>query len=96
MPVLGAEAPAGEAGRSQANDIYAFTGHANQDVTLTVDGLNRFLSGGGVSYDYDDRGNMTADGVRAYAYDFDNRLTSVTGGGTGDVSLSGACPRACP
>jgi RHS repeat-associated protein len=76
------------ASRTMANDIYAFTGHANQDVTLTVDGLNRFLSGGGVTYAYDDRGNMTADGVRAYAYDFDNRLTSVTGGGTGDVSLS--------
>ncbi|WP_308418878.1 RHS repeat-associated core domain-containing protein, partial [Glycocaulis albus] len=45
-------------------------------------------SGGGVTYSYDDRGNMTADGVRAYAYDFDNRLTSVTGGGTGDVALS--------
>jgi RHS repeat-associated protein len=76
------------ASRTMANDIYAFTGHTNQDVTLTVDGLNRFLSGGGVTYDYDDRGNMTADGVRAYAYDFDNRLTSVTGGGTGDVSLT--------
>jgi RHS repeat-associated protein len=68
--------------------LYAFTGHTNQDVTLTVDGLNRFLSGGGVTYAYDARGNMTADGVRAYAYDFDNRLTSVTGGGTGDVSLT--------
>ncbi|WP_371394206.1 RHS repeat domain-containing protein [Glycocaulis abyssi] len=76
------------ASRTMANDIYAFTGHVNQDVTLTVDGLNRFLSGGGVTYDYDDRGNMTADGVRAYAYDFDNRLTSVTGGGTGNVSLT--------
>ncbi|GGH09043.1 hypothetical protein GCM10007420_27300 [Glycocaulis albus] len=76
------------ASRTMANDIYAFTGHANQDVTVTVDGLNRFLSGGGVTYSYDDRGNMTADGVRAYAYDFDNRLTSVTGGGTGDVALT--------
>ena len=76
------------ASRTMANDIYAFTGHTNQDVTITVDGLNRFLSGGGVTYDYDDRGNMTADGVRSYAYDFDNRLTSVTGGGTGDVSLT--------
>jgi YD repeat-containing protein len=76
------------ASRTMANDIYAFTGHTNQDVTITVDGLNRFLSGGGVTYDYDDRGNMTADGVRTYAYDFDNRLTSVTGGGGGDVSLS--------
>ena len=44
MPVLGAGAPAGEAGRTMANDIYAFTGHTNQDVTITVDGLNRFLS----------------------------------------------------
>ncbi|MGP1274679.1 MAG: hypothetical protein ACQRW7_04590, partial [Caulobacterales bacterium] len=76
------------ASRTMANDIYAFAGHTNQDVTITVDGLNRFLSGGGVTYSYDNRGNMTTDGVRSYAYDFDNRLTSVTGGGGGDVSLS--------
>ncbi|MFC4726499.1 RHS repeat domain-containing protein [Glycocaulis abyssi] len=29
------------ASRTMANDIYAFTGHTNQDVTVTVDGLNR-------------------------------------------------------
>ena len=79
MPVLGADAPAGAAGRTLANDIHAFTGHANQDLTVAVDGLQRFLSGGSVTYAYDDRGNMTADGVRAYAYDFDNRLTHVSG-----------------
>lgn len=30
----------GEAGRSNANDIYVFTGHTNQDVTVTVDRLS--------------------------------------------------------
>src|SRR5690606_5840526 len=49
-------------------------------------GLDQYLTGP-ASYSYDARGSLTSDGTRSYAYDFDNRLTSVTGVG-GAVALS--------
>ena len=73
--------------RSMSNDLYALTGLSNIDHTFTVDGLNRYLTGAGVMFSHDTRGNLTQDGTRTYGYDFDNRLTSVTGVG-GAVSLS--------
>ncbi len=81
--------PAGQiASRTLSNEVFAYTGHQNVNHTFTVDGLNRYLTGGGASYSYDARGNMTGDGTRTYGYDFDNRLTTVSGGGQGAVTLS--------
>ena len=39
--------------------------------------LNQYTAVGGVSYTYDDNGNMTYDGANLYSYDPENRLTTV-------------------
>ncbi len=48
-------------------------------VNYTYDAANRLTSVGGVTYTWDDNGNLTSDGVRDYDYDRANRLTQVTG-----------------
>jgi YD repeat-containing protein len=72
--------------RGMTNNIYQYTGLANLDHTFTVNGLDQYLTGP-ASYTYDTRGSLTYDGTRTYTYDFDNRLTGVTGVG-GAVTLS--------
>lgn len=52
------------------------------------DGLNRYTSVGGVTYGYDDRGNLLSDGSRSFAYDLENHLLSVTGSGVTGVNLT--------
>jgi len=37
-------------------------------------------SAGGVGYDWDFNGNLLADGVRSYEYDYANRLVAVVSG----------------
>lgn len=72
--------------RSMTNNIYQMTGLTNLDHNFTVNGLDQYLTGP-ASYTYDTRGNLTSDGTRTYTYDFDNRLTNVTGVG-GAVALT--------
>ncbi|MBI4356251.1 MAG: hypothetical protein HY597_07405 [Candidatus Omnitrophica bacterium] len=43
--------------------------------------LNQYATVGGTNLTYDLNGNLSNDGVRSYDYDFDNRLTRVTGPG---------------
>ncbi|NLH40411.1 MAG: hypothetical protein GX448_01120, partial [Planctomycetes bacterium] len=45
--------------------------------TYVTNALNQYTSVAGVSYTYDTRGNMTYDGANMYAYDPENRLTTV-------------------
>ncbi|MBV5262143.1 RHS repeat protein, partial [Synechococcus moorigangaii CMS01] len=73
--------------RSMTNALHAPTGLTNLDHTFTVNGLDQYLTGAGVTFTHDARGSLTYDGTRTYAYDFDNRLTNVTGVG-GAVALS--------
>lgn len=72
--------------RGMTNNIYQMSGLSNLDHNFTVNGLDQYLTGP-TSYTYDARGSLTSDGTRTYAYDFDNRLTGVTGVG-GAVTLS--------
>jgi len=62
---------------------------AGNRLTQTVDGLtttyqydeaDRLTNVNGVSYTWDDNGNLLADGVNTYTYDAANRLTAVNGG----------------
>jgi YD repeat-containing protein len=48
-------------------------------VAATVNGLNQTATAGGVTQSWDGNGNLTSDGVRAFTYDPENRLTGVTG-----------------
>ena len=52
----------------------------NQTNLYTYDIANRLISVDGVSYSWDDNGNLLADGERTYVYDHANRLTSVAMG----------------
>jgi RHS repeat-associated protein len=68
-------------------------GNQIQSVALEQSGgapTNRIASvtsgGATVNYSYDAAGNVTNDGVHGYAYDAENRLVSVDGGGTGQYS----------
>jgi len=65
--------------RSQMNDLYEWMPPAAATVDSTANGLNQVTSVGGQSLTYDDRGNLTDDGVWSYSYDVENRLTSATG-----------------
>jgi RHS repeat-associated protein len=40
--------------------------------------LNQYDSVGGISFTYDDNGNLTSDGINGYVYDSQNRLVSAT------------------
>lgn len=72
--------------RSQSGTAYDPPAPANSNVAYTPDGLNRYANVGGVSFTYDDRGNLTGDGARTFGYDLENRLLSV--GGSASMSLA--------
>ncbi len=46
--------------------------------TYTYDAANRLASVDGVSYTWDNNGNLLSDGVNAYTYDHANRLKAVS------------------
>ncbi len=72
--------------RSHANALYDWTAQT-VNRAYVPDGLNRYASVAGVNYSHDANGNLTGDGTRTMAYDVENRLLSVTGGGPG-ISLT--------
>ena len=56
--------------------------HALGSTSYTYDIANRLTSVGGVTYSWDNNGNLLSDGVYTYSYDYANRLTTVTQGST--------------
>ena len=50
-------------------------------TVYVYDNSNRLVSVGGVSYTWDDNGNLLSDGVYTYTYTFANRLKTVSGPG---------------
>jgi len=50
-------------------------------TTYEYDIANRLASVNGVTFTWDNNGNLTSDGVNTYTYDHANRLTGVTGTG---------------
>jgi RHS repeat-associated protein len=63
--------------RVQSNDLYRYQPPVAVSQTYVPDGLNRYSSVDGTTLSYDGRNNLTNDGLRAYTYDFENRLTQV-------------------
>jgi RHS repeat-associated protein len=51
------------------------------NVSYTANALNQYTAVGSVSPTYDGNGDLTSDGTFTYAYDAENRLTSVSGSG---------------
>jgi RHS repeat-associated protein len=68
----------------RTGDPYAWTGHFNQNVTGTANGLNQLTSVGVKSLTHDLRGNVTAFGTRSYTYSSENLLLT----GPGSTTLS--------
>lgn len=72
--------------RQLSNSLYAYPVSNSANKTYTVNGLNQYTQitqSGSVSPTYDDRGNLTADGISGYSYDIENRLLSATTLATG-------------
>lgn len=64
--------------RGSNNALYDWL-PAAASTAYVPNGLNRYLTVGGVSYGYDTRGNMTSDGTNTYSYDVENRLLTASG-----------------
>lgn len=64
--------------RTSTNDLYTWTTPA-ASKSYTRNGLNQYTAVSGTGFSYDLRGNLTSDGSRTFGYDYENRLTSVSG-----------------
>ncbi len=59
-------------------------------TTYSYDNANRMISVDGLTYTWDDNGNLINDGVNTYEYDIENRLTKITNaGGTSLYAYNG-------
>jgi RHS repeat-associated protein len=67
---------------TRSNDAFSFTGHANQNVADTVNGLNQVTATGATSVSHDARGNITAIGGAGYGYTSENMMATAPGGAT--------------
>jgi RHS repeat-associated protein len=63
-------------GRASTNDAYQFVATSPNQI-YSRDGLNRYTALDATSLAYDARSNLTNNGVRAFTYDLNNRLTRV-------------------
>jgi RHS repeat-associated protein len=81
--------PASElASETRNNDDYAWTGAVAVNRAYATNGLNQYTSAGPAGFAYDLDGDLTADGTNSYAYDAENRLTSMTKPGGAVVNLA--------
>lgn len=82
--VLGYNAAADVITRSTSNDAFAWSAVYNVSRDYSKNGLNQYtstISNGILSstFQYDDNGNLTTDGVNSYLYDVENRLVQASG-----------------
>jgi RHS repeat-associated protein len=66
--------------RTNATDLYAWTGHYNINRAYGTNGLNQLTSSGATALGYDGRGNLTSSGSNLYSYTSENRLATAPGG----------------
>jgi RHS repeat-associated protein len=71
--------------RDISNTAYSYA-PAALSQSYTRNGLNQYLTVGGVAQVHDLRGNLTSDGSRTLSYDLENRLLSVTGSASGTLN----------
>jgi RHS repeat-associated protein len=75
-------------GQDTSDDAWWYAPSAASATAYTANALNQYESVGGVTYAYDDNGNLTDDGTYAYEHDSANRLTAVAQGGNPVVSYT--------
>jgi RHS repeat-associated protein len=75
--------------KTVSNDAYLFTDRYTTNRGYEPNGLNQIATSGAITYQYDDRGNLTEDrasppvgGPKAYTYSSENRLIGNAGGVT--------------
>ena len=66
--------------RTNSNSVYDYSAHTAFTDAYVANGQNQYTSVGGVTMNYDRRGNLTNDGSKTYTYDHSNRLKTVSGG----------------
>jgi RHS repeat-associated protein len=82
--------PAGQiTSRSRTNAAYDWTLPASYYQTYSANGLDKYDSALGATPSYDGRGNLTADGTKTFGYDYDNRITTASGGVSVDYDPAG-------
>lgn len=59
---------------ARSNDAYAFIGHANQNVTDAINGLNQATATGATSIGHDTHGNIGSIGGTNYYYTWEDRM----------------------
>ncbi len=64
------------------NNWFAYPAATASTVSYTSNALNQYTAVAAASPTYDLNGNLTSDGGFTYGYDAENRLTSITQGGT--------------
>jgi RHS repeat-associated protein len=82
--------------RSHSNNAYAWNAAVDVSRPYSANGRNQYTASGGVTLGYDGRGNLTSDVTKAYGYDSDNRLISVSssaGAATLDYDATGRLAR---
>lgn len=78
------------ASASRSISAYNWVLPSSLSQTYSADGLNRYTSALGVTPAYtDSRGNLTGDGVKSYAFDYDNRMVASSGGTTASYDPAG-------
>ena len=60
----------------------AWNGQVNVSRAYTPTGKDQYSAVSGTTFTYDTDGNLTSDGTNTYVYDVENRMVSVSGGGT--------------
>ena len=73
--------------RASTNDLYTWTTPAASKA-YTRNGLNQYTAVSGATFSYDLRGNLVSDDIRAFGYDYENRLTGVSSGGSALMTLA--------
>ncbi len=66
----------------RSNDLYAWTGHSNGNLSSTPNGLNQITNVGAQAITHDAKGNITAVGTQTYTYTSENLLSAASGGTT--------------
>jgi RHS repeat-associated protein len=61
-----------------SNDLFQRQPTAGQAAAYLPNVLNQYTSVAGAAFSYDGHGNLVGDGINAYTYDAQNRLTSAT------------------
>ena len=71
--------------KTLSNLDFNYVGDENLTGSYTVNGLNQYTNVAGKTITHDTKANLTSDGYSTFAYDVENRLTTVSGANSGTL-----------